>query len=359
MTKAFFFLLFTGIAVNTLAQTNPDTTVYQRASDGSEYKIIPSGKTDKLVNGNYMELSVVAKYMDSVLFSTYEDAMPQYGLYDTATFPAPFKEIFLNINNGDSIILKVATDGIIAKGQAAPFMQKGTYIYQYYRIVNVYNTKDQVDSAQKIHIPLAEEIANKKAEEQLQKTLLESAPQIESDSKLIEAYLAKNKLSAIKGKWGTYVVIKKEGTGKNITAADIASVNYTGKTFNGGKVFDSNTDPKFQHVQPYDVNVGQLSGIILGWPDAIKEMKRGTKATIYIPSSLGYGKEGRGPDIKPDDILVFDMEIFAAGTEGEVAATKAAKAKDTKAIVKKPVKAPAKKTVPAVKPKSTIKKAGK
>ncbi len=144
---------------------------------------------------------------------------------------------------------------------------------------------------------------------QIEKQLATDKAQIDKDSKLIDEYLAKNNIKAVKTKWGTYVAVTTEGTGANLTSNDIATVNYTGKTFDSSKVFDSNIDPKFKHVQPYDVNLGQMGGVILGWSDALLQMKKGTKATTYIPSPLAYGKEGRMPNIKGDAILVFDMEV--------------------------------------------------
>ena len=38
-------------------------------------------------------------------------------------------------------------------------------------------------------------------------------------------------------------------------------------------------------------------------------MKKGSKATIYVPSSLAYGKNGR-QGIKPNENLIFDMEVM-------------------------------------------------
>ncbi|GAB2807554.1 FKBP-type peptidyl-prolyl cis-trans isomerase [Ferruginibacter profundus] len=365
MTKALFFLLFTGISVNTLAQSNPDTTVYQRASDGSEYKIFASGKTEKLVNGNYMELSVIATYRDSVLFSTYEDAMPQYGLYDTSTFPTPFKEIFLNINNGDSVVLKVAADSIMSKGQAAPFMQKGTYIYQHYRIVNVYTTKEQVDSAQNSHAAEAKLKAEQKQQQMMQQMLDQNKELIAKDSKTIETYLTQNKLKAIKAKLGTYIVITKEGTGPKLAQGYQAAVNYTGRSFSNKKVFDSNTDPKFKHVEPYMVEMSPAANVILGWTDALAEMQKGTRATIYVPSTLGFGSTGRMPDISPDEILVFDMEVKDAMTIEEAIAKAEEAAKKVSAPAKaatpeKPKPVVKSKTVkPVSKSKPATKKTGK
>ena len=60
----------------------------------------------------------------------------------------------------------------------------------------------------------------------------------------------------------------------------------------------------------------------MGWTDALAKMKKGTKATVYIPSSLGYGKNGKMPKIKPDANLVFDMEIIDVISE-DVAMAKA------------------------------------
>jgi FKBP-type peptidyl-prolyl cis-trans isomerase FkpA len=300
------------------------TTPFKKAKDGSEYKVI-SNKSGKLVEkGNFLEMNGTAKYKDSLLFSSLEDGMPQYGMYDTAAFQGPIKEAFAVLHVGDSVIIRMPTDSIIAKGQAqgATFIKKGQYIYQTYKVVNVYTTKEQTDSAQKTHMAAAKANATKKQLGAIEKQLAENKSQIDKDSKVIEEYLAKNNLKATKAKWGTYIVTQTEGTGDKIGSANVASVNYTGKTLDSNKVFDSNTDPKFKHMEPLDVNMSQLGGIALGWIDAIAELKKGSKATIYIPSSLGYGKSGNPQaGINPDAILVFDMNIVDVISE-EVAMAK-------------------------------------
>jgi FKBP-type peptidyl-prolyl cis-trans isomerase FkpA len=300
------------------------TTPFKKAKDGSEYKVV-SNKSGKLVGkGEFLEMNVTAKYKDSLLFSSMDDGMPQYGMFDTAAFPSPFKEAFKDLHVGDSVIIRMSTDSLIAKGQAAsaPFIKKGQFIYQTYKVINVYTSKEQTDSAQKTHVAVAKAKATKKQLAAIEKQLLENKPQIDKDSKVIEEYLAKNNLKATKAKWGTYIVTQTEGTGDKIGSANVASVNYTGKTLDSNKVFDSNTDPKFKHLEPLDVNMSQLGGIALGWIDAIAELKKGSKATIYIPSSLGYGKGGNPQaGINPDAILVFDMNIVDVISE-EVAMAK-------------------------------------
>jgi FKBP-type peptidyl-prolyl cis-trans isomerase len=309
------------------------TTPFKKAKDGTQYKVISLTKGPQLVTGNYMEMNVVTKLTgkgkDSIMGSSVEDGMPQYGLYDTANFPPPYKEIFKSIHVGDSIFLKISTDSILAKapaGQAPPFIKKGMFICQSYTITNVYTTKEQVDSAQKTHIKVARQKSAAKAIVQIKKILEENKDQLAKDDKAIADYLAKNNIKATKTEWGTYIAVQNEGTGDQLTSADIAMVNYTGKSFDSSKVFDSNTDPAFGHVQPYTVNLAMLEpgqGVILGWDDALLHMKKGTKATVYIPSTLGYGKSGNGPKIKGDAILVFDMEVVDVSTEEKMMAKQA------------------------------------
>ena len=38
-------------------------------------------------------------------------------------------------------------------------------------------------------------------------------------------------------------------------------------------------------------------------------LSKGAKARFYIPSTLGYGAQGQMPDIKPNENLIFDVEV--------------------------------------------------
>ncbi len=369
MRKVLFFLSLIVFSKITVAQGNSDTLKYVNAPDGTAYKIYRASNGAVINFGNFLEMNVIAFYNDSLLFSSLQDGMPQYAVYDTAIFPSPYKEAFTNLHEGDSVVVRILTDSIIAKGQAqnTPFIKQGQFIYQAYTVTNVYTTQQQADSAQKIHIAAAKEIANKKQMDAVAKDLISNKEQIESDSKIIEAFLIKNKMKYTKANWGTYLVIKAAGTGEKISKADVASVNYTGKSFSSNKVFDSNTDPKFKHTKALDVDMSQVGSIALGWTDALYEMKKGTIATVYIPSSLGYGKNGNPQaGIKPDEILVFDMQImnvFNAEQIGlmqntkEEAAKKIKEIKSEGKIKKAPLKSKYKtgKTITAPKTKKALK----
>ena len=52
-------------------------------------------------------------------------------------------------------------------------------------------------------------------------------------------------------------------------AGDLVTVNYTGKLVDG-TVFDSNIDPKFNHVEPFEFTLG-VGQVIPGWDKVLPE----------------------------------------------------------------------------------------
>ncbi len=94
--KQLFYLVITGVIFLSSCSEVP----MKKFTDGTEYRIISDGKGKQIVNGNFIEVEIVKKYKDSVLFNS-RDIMPQFGMYDTTQFPPLFKEIFKNIRVGD------------------------------------------------------------------------------------------------------------------------------------------------------------------------------------------------------------------------------------------------------------------
>lgn len=98
-----------------------------------------------------------------------------------------------------------------------------------------------------------------------------------------------------------YEVLAK-GTGRTPTPGDQVKVNYKG-TLPDGTVFDSSE----MHGGPQTFPVG--GGIIKGWADTLEAMKEGDKWRIYVPPALAYGARGAPPQIPPNQILIFDIEL--------------------------------------------------
>lgn len=120
-----------------------------------------------------------------------------------------------------------------------------------------------------------------------------------------KAYVAKEKAAdpAIKTtESGLSYKVISEGEGQPITDKDLVQVKYTGRHING-EVFDSSD----KHDGPA---VFSPRGVVPGFGEALKMMKKGAHYVIYIPGDLAYGANGT-PDgsIKPFETLVFDIEV--------------------------------------------------
>jgi len=131
--------------------------------------------------------------------------------------------------------------------------------------------------------------------------------QASTDDKLIKEYLAKNHIEALRTSSGMYYKITKPGTGPKPPTGAKVSVNYTGMRLDGVH-FDSNTEAQFNHVQPFEFNLGQ-GGVIKGWDEGIALLNKGAKATLYIPSAMAYGASSPSKLIPENSVLVFDVEL--------------------------------------------------
>ncbi len=89
-------------------------------------------------------------------------------------------------------------------------------------------------------------------------------------------------------------------------AGDTVAMNYTGRLQNG-TVFDSNIDPKFNHVEPFIFTLG-AGQVIPGWDKGIVGMKVGEKKTLMIAPADAYGSR----DIKDQSgkVIIFDIELL-------------------------------------------------
>ena len=52
-----------------------------------------------------------------------------------------------------------------------------------------------------------------------------------------------------------------------------------------------------------------LAQLIRGWQIVFQLFPKGTSATLYVPSPLGYGASGYQPGIPPNANLIFDVEL--------------------------------------------------
>lgn len=298
-------ILFLSAAVTILATAACQN--FKKGDGGLEYSIAKDAGAAKAVAGDLLSVDMIIKSdrNDSLLQSTYDIGLPQIVNIAPDSIPGlyagDYNSMFKMLGEGDSAVFRLNLDTMAAKtGQPKPeFADK--FVTFSVKVRKHFQKGDLTDSAlyAQIDTYFKGEIEGlKKAE----------------DSKLA-GYIAKSKLEPTKTASGLQYVVKEEGKGNKAKLGDTVLVNYTGTLVND-KVFDtndsveakkSNTFNPTRQYEPIRFRVGH-DPVIQGWTEAFQLFTKGTKATLLVPSVLGYGERGGGT-IPPYAPLVFNVEV--------------------------------------------------
>lgn len=280
---------------------------FKKTKSGMPYKIIQGSGGDSLKEGGYFKAEILVKIDDSVLYSTYK-------LGATAVVPVRVRgsydpsELFSKLRVGDSLYTVQMMDTIINKnnGNIDPRFKKGQRLITTFKILSFIKDENEAmaESQKSQEIMMAQQ--QKERVEALAKD-----PALAKEVGEISSYLADKKINATKTGLGTFVEIKEQGAGPQADSGKYVSVKYTGTTFEG-QPFDSNVIDSFKHKEPLEFKVGDVgpNGMITGFDEGIRLLKKGGKARLYIPSMLGYGAMQRSEVLKPYTNLIFDIELL-------------------------------------------------
>ena len=94
------------------------------------------------------------------------------------------------------------------------------------------------------------------------------------------------------------------GSGKEAIATSTLEVHYTLMTWGTGQIVESSWDRGQTATFP-------LNGVIAGWQQGIPGMKEGGRRLLVIPPDLGYGAQGAGGAIGPNETLVFVVDLVS------------------------------------------------
>jgi len=117
---------------------------------------------------------------------------------------------------------------------------------------------------------------------------------LDKDIEAIDDYLTSNNINAIKDPSGVRMAITTLGTGFPAQSFSKVDVDYIGKLFTDGTVFDEG------NIE------GDLKNLIPGWQFALTTLPVGSKATLFIPSYWAYRDVQQG-SIPPNSILIFNI----------------------------------------------------
>ena len=278
------------VAAIAVAMSSCNKVDFKKTKGGMPYKLFPSKSGKKAVVGGFLKVHTVTKKNDSVLISTYE-SMPTYLPVSAQTQPYDPSEVIGQLKEGDSLYTVRLVDTFMkrAPGQLPPSFKKGDRIITTIKVLKVLSSEEETN----------------KDYEQENKAF--SQKQLTKDEKGLNDYFAKNNIKAEKTPGGAYVQILTPGAGPQIADGKYLSLKYKGMTL-AGKVFDTNMDNSFGHADPMNMVLGQQP-IIKGFEEGLRMLREGSKAKVYIPSSMAYGNNAP-PQIGPNQNLIFEIEVL-------------------------------------------------
>ena len=97
----------------------------------------------------------------------------------------------------------------------------------------------------------------------------------------------------------------EEGTGEEAKSGHNVEVHYAGNAWSTRAQFDASWDRG--ETFTFRLGAGQVIG---GWDQGVAGMKVGGRRRLVIPPSLGYGSRGAGGAIKPNETLVFVVDLI-------------------------------------------------
>lgn len=259
---------------------------FKTNENGLRYKFHNVNKEGKVpVEGDIIEVIMSYQTPDTVLFDSKTMAQPMVMRMDKPVFKGDLYEGIYMMHVGDSATFECNTDSVFIK------------------LFRQHQTPAEFDSVEYITFNIkllsVKTEAELKAEQEAETAILEAEEAI-----VLDKYLSDNNITIEPTESGLIFIETEKGSGKKPQAGDKVKVHYTGYTLDGEK-FDSSVD----RGQPFEFDLGQ-GRVIKGWDEGIAMMNIGDKATLIIPSSIGYGSRGAGGAIPPFATLKFDVELI-------------------------------------------------
>lgn len=96
------------------------------------------------------------------------------------------------------------------------------------------------------------------------------------------------------------------GDGDEAVSGSRVEVHYVGVSWSTGEEFDASWDRN--ETFKFKLGAGQ---VITGWDQGVAGMKVGGQRKLVIPPALGYGAQGAGGVIAPNEHLIFVVDLVS------------------------------------------------
>ncbi|MCX8492328.1 MAG: FKBP-type peptidyl-prolyl cis-trans isomerase [Cyclobacteriaceae bacterium] len=277
---------------------------------GYKFNVIRKGDGVKIDSGKFVVMNL--RFMDgkdSVWNDSNKNGFPAViQMQGTVPKGDAVLEVIKMMSKGDSVVFKVPAKKLFENTfrQPLPFSVDSASSFTFQIGLSAVLNQEEMNKLQT-------ELVAKQNEKMQQ----DQKVQLEKDIAAIDDFLKAKNVIAQTTTSGLRYIITKPGIGENAKAGQQVKIDYLGYLLNG-KYFDTSIESEAKKnnlytqggsYSPLELAVGAQQ-VIPGWEEAIQLMNKGSKMTVYIPSTLAYGNQRRGDVITENSVLVFDMELI-------------------------------------------------
>ncbi len=269
-----------------------------KTESGYEYEIARKGSNEPIPANSYIFFNMKLTANDSVLQETSATGKPTVIklMDDNKNYGQmkPLVDLMATLHEGDSLLFYFPMDSLDRKPPGFETFT-GPLVY-HVGIVDVMNEEQFKAHSDSITME----------QEKVRQVIRDRMPEIEALTKTNYDAYKKGELNAQMKSTasGLRYVIHQQGDGPIPAKGDQVSVHYHGMLDSDMSMFDSS----FKMGQPYQFPIG-VGQVIQGWDEGIMLLNKGSKATLFIPASLGYGAAGSPPVIPENADLIFYVEV--------------------------------------------------
>lgn len=291
----------TTIALATSCSGGSDIKGFKKTENGLHYKFVKENTEEQKVKiGDILVCEITMRIDSTEMFSNMGNPDRTFQVLESQ-FKGDLSEGLQMLHKGDHAIFAIEMDSL--SQYYSPNQMPKEYIPNegmklYYEIIlhDIVTEEEQ-----------AQEQANYMAEMEERKN---------NETQMIAQYISDNNITTQPNANGVYVIVDKKGNGPKVAPGKKVQMHYTGRLLDG-TIFDTSVETVAQEAGIYTQNrpyeplaytVGQMS-LIKGWEEGVMGQPKGSKLTLVIPSSMGYGPQGAGKLIPPYSPLVFNIEI--------------------------------------------------
>jgi FKBP-type peptidyl-prolyl cis-trans isomerase len=265
---------------------------YKKTDSGLYYKFHSrSGDTALAQIGDLMTLDIKWGTEDSTLFDSKSNPRPWIIPQMQSQYKGDIYEAFSLMKVGDSATFIIEADSFFLVTANSPmipeFIDSNGVLFFDIKLISAMTQQDF-----------------EKAK------VLEDEKAMQEESGILQKYLTDNNITSTPTESGLYYMETVPGNGKLAKEGDWLKIHFAITLIDNTPIYSSfNGEPRSAEFgKPFENN---------GVTEAISKMSEGTRANIIVPSSLGFGKQGRGEIIPPFATLLYDIQVVDVLTAAE------------------------------------------